>query len=56
MGMQLQALETIFEAQKKRSNEKITKKEISFPIYKMFFFPLFLFGPLRFLLSNLIIF
>ncbi len=32
-----QALEIIFEVQRKRSNEKITRKEINFPIYKTHF-------------------
>jgi hypothetical protein len=45
-----QVLEVIFEVQRKMNNEKITRKEISFPIYNFFFF----FGPL--LLSNLITF
>jgi len=37
-----QALEIIFEVQRKRINEKITRRKISFPIYKMhFFFPSF---------------
>jgi hypothetical protein len=50
-----QALEIIFEVQMKRSNEKITKRKISFSIYKTFFFPFFLlFGPLT--LSDLITF
>jgi hypothetical protein len=33
-----QVLEIIFEVQRKMNNEKITRKEISFPIYKTFFF------------------
>jgi len=49
MGMLPQALEIIFEVQRKRNDEKI-KKEIHFPTYKTFFF----FGPLLF--SNLITF
>jgi hypothetical protein len=51
-----QALEFVFEVQKKRSNEKIARKKKSFPTYKMFFsFFFFLFlGPLLFL--NLITF
>jgi hypothetical protein len=55
MGTLPQALEIIFEVQKKRSNEKITRRKISFPTYKkkIFFFGVF-FGPL--LLSNLIAF
>jgi hypothetical protein len=31
MGMLLQVLEIIFEMQKKMANEKITRREISFP-------------------------
>jgi len=37
------ALEIIFEVQRKRSNEKITRREINFPTYKTFFN--FFFGP-----------
>jgi hypothetical protein len=37
MGMLPQALEIIFEMQRKMSNEKITRKEISFPTYKTIF-------------------
>jgi hypothetical protein len=44
MGAQPQALEFIFEMQRKRNNENITRRKISF----------LLFGPL--LLSNLITF
>jgi hypothetical protein len=54
MGVLPQALEIIFEVQRKRSNEKITRREISFPIYKTFFSFFFFFGPLQ--LSNLITF
>jgi hypothetical protein len=55
MGMLPQALEIIFEVQKKMSNEKLSRREISFPTYKTLFFPFFsLFGHL--LLSNLITF
>jgi hypothetical protein len=32
-----QALETIFEMEKNRSNEKITRREISSPTYKTHF-------------------
>jgi len=32
-----QALEIIFEVQRKRINEKITRRKISFPTYKMHF-------------------
>jgi hypothetical protein len=56
MGVLPQALEIIFALQKKKSNEKITRRKISFPTYKtLFFFFFFLpFAPL--LLSNLITF
>jgi len=56
MGALPQALEIVFEVQRKRSNEKITSKKKSFPTYKMrfFFFCLLLFGPL--LLLNIISF
>jgi len=33
-----QALEIIFEVQRKKSNEKITRKKIGFPTYKNTFF------------------
>jgi hypothetical protein len=36
-----QALKIIFEVQRKRSNEKITRKEISFPTYKTHNFLIF---------------
>jgi len=52
-----QALEIIFEVQRKRSDKKISTRKISFPIYKTRFFLLLLllmFGAL--LLSNLITF
>jgi hypothetical protein len=41
MGALPQALEILFEVQIKRSNEKITRRKISFPTYKLgvFFFP-----------------
>jgi hypothetical protein len=52
MGMLPQALEIIFEVQRKRNNEKIIKRKISFPLTKRFFFPQV--EPLLF--SNLIIF
>jgi hypothetical protein len=52
MGMLLQALEIMFEVQRKRINEKITRKKKPFQLTKLFFF--FFFGPL--LLSNLITF
>jgi len=41
MGALLQALETIFEVQRKMSNEKIARRKISFSTYKMSFFSLF---------------
>jgi hypothetical protein len=34
MGAPPQALEIIFEVKRKRSNEKITRRKISFPTYK----------------------
>jgi hypothetical protein len=40
MGALPQAFKIIFAVQKKRSNEKITRKEISFPTYKTHLFPL----------------
>jgi hypothetical protein len=52
MGVLPQALEIIFEMQRKRSNKKKTRKEISFPTYKTHFSSFFFFGPLQ--LSNLI--
>jgi len=58
MGALLQALEIIFEVQRKRSNEKNNKKKISFLTYKMRFFFLFFsfwnpptFKPRNFLIS-----
>jgi len=39
--MLLQVLEIIFEMQRKMSNEKITRREINFPTYKIYFFNLF---------------
>jgi len=38
MGMLLQVLEIIPEMQRKMNNEKIKRKEISFPIYKARFY------------------
>ncbi len=35
-----QVLEIIFEVQRKMNNEKITRREISFPTYKTRFFSL----------------
>jgi hypothetical protein len=40
MGALPQGLEIIFEMQRKMSNEKITRKEISFSTYKTCFFSL----------------
>jgi hypothetical protein len=58
MGTLLRVLEIIFKVQRKMSNEKITRREINFPIYKTCFFPFKkkkkIFGPL--LSSNLITF
>jgi hypothetical protein len=50
MGALPQALEIIFEVQRKRSNEKITRKKKAFQLTKCLLF--FIFGSL--LLSNLI--
>jgi hypothetical protein len=54
MGTLSQVLENIFEMQRKMSDEKITRKEINFPIYKTSFFKFSFFGPLLF--SNLVTF
>jgi hypothetical protein len=40
MGTLLQVLKITFEVQMKMSNEKITRREISFPTYKTHFFSL----------------
>ncbi len=40
-----QVLEFIFEMQRKMSNEKIVRKEISFPTYKTCFFSFFSLDP-----------
>ncbi len=53
MGSLYQVLDIIFEVQRKRSNEKLTRIKIGFSTYKMFFF--FLLFVLH-LLSNLITF
>jgi len=37
MGVLPQALEIIFEMQMKKSNEKIARRKISFPIHKTWF-------------------
>ncbi len=52
MGVLPQALEIIFEMQRKMSNEKITRREIIFPTYKTIFSFFFLFFRLL-LISNL---
>jgi hypothetical protein len=39
--MLFQALKIIFEMERKRNNEKITRREINFLIYKTHFFPFF---------------
>jgi hypothetical protein len=45
-----QALEIVLEVQRKKNNEKITRRKMNFPTFKsLFFFPLW-----TFLLSNLI--
>jgi hypothetical protein len=44
MGTLFQVLEIILKVQKKMSNEKIRRKEISFPIYKARFYSFFFFG------------
>jgi hypothetical protein len=41
MGVLLQTLEIIFEVQTKRTNEKVTRREMNFPTYKTCFFPFF---------------
>jgi len=41
MGLSFQVLEIIFEMQWKMSNEKITRRIISFPIYKTHFIFIF---------------
>jgi hypothetical protein len=51
MGALLQALEIIFQVQRKKNNEKLTRKKKAFQLTKHIFF---LFGPLLF--SNLITF
>jgi len=43
MGALLQALEIIFEVHKKRSDEKIARRKISFPTYQMRLFSFFFF-------------
>jgi len=54
MRMLPQALEIIFEVQRKKNNEKITRRKLSFSTYKMIFFLFLLFG--RLLLSKLLTF
>jgi hypothetical protein len=41
MGVLPQALKIILEVQRKRSNEKLIRKEISFPTHKTHAFPSF---------------
>jgi hypothetical protein len=41
MGALPQALEFVFEVQRKKNNEKIETRKISFLVYKMWFFFLF---------------
>jgi hypothetical protein len=59
MGALPQSLEIIFEVQRKRNNEKITRRKINFPTYKTHLFPFsFLptpptFKPHNFLISYL---
>jgi hypothetical protein len=52
--MLLQALEIMFEVQRKRINEKITRKKKTFPTYKTFLF-LFLWTPFAFKPHNFLI-
>jgi hypothetical protein len=54
--MLLQVLEIIFEMQRKMSNGKITRKEISFPTYKTWFFFFFLWTPPTFKPHTFLIF
>jgi hypothetical protein len=42
MGTLPQVLEIIFEVQRKRNNEKITRRKINHPTYKTWFFFFFL--------------
>jgi hypothetical protein len=57
MGVLPQVLEIIFEVKRKMSNEKITRKKISFPTYKTRFFPFFsLWTPPTFEPHNFLIF
>jgi len=53
-GSGTQAVEIMFEMKRKKSNEKIIIRKVSFSIYKLFFFSFLLFGPL--LLSKLLTF
>jgi hypothetical protein len=57
MGVLPQALEIIYEVQMKKSNEKITRRKISFPTHKMQFFLFFssLWTPPTFKASNFLI-
>jgi hypothetical protein len=53
-----QALQIIFEVQKKRSNGKLTRRKINFPTYKTHFFGFFFsfWTPLIFKPYNFLIF
>jgi hypothetical protein len=55
MGMLPQILEIIFEVQRKMSNEKITRREISFPTYKTHFYFYFFGTPPTFKPNNFLI-
>jgi hypothetical protein len=55
MGALSQALQIIFEVQRKKSNENSSKKKNKLPTHKTFFFLVPLFGPLL-LLSKLLTF
>jgi hypothetical protein len=53
MGALSQVLKITFEVQRKMRNEKITRRKISFPTYKTFFFPFWtppIFKPHNFLI------
>jgi hypothetical protein len=56
MGALPQALEIVFEVQRKKSNEKTTKRKISFPSYQTLYFLLSsLWTPLTFKSHNFLI-
>jgi hypothetical protein len=48
MGVLFQVIKIITEVQRKMNNEKITRREIDFPIYKTCFFFFFVGTPLIF--------